>query len=513
MSLNLAVVLRESARRHPHRTAIIADEHRMSWGELDAAADRLAEGLRRQGLRAGDAVALQLPNVPQFAVAWFGILKAGLVAVPMNVLFKESEVAYILADSEARALLTWQGCAEAAAKGAAEAGVASVFVLGEGPGHPFGELLAHAPDDPDGVLAPCDPGDVAAVVYTAGTTGRPKGAELTHFQLFMNADTPGRVFGIRSDDVVLVALPLFHVFALSSQLDVCTRFGATMTLVPRFEPGRVLEVMERDQVTVFEGVPTMYVALLEHPDRTTRDLRALRVGVSGGAPLPAEVLDSVERAFGLVVLEGYGLSETASTTTFNISAEERRVYSVGKPIYGVDLQIRDAEGHALPRGRDHVGEIVVRGVNVMRGYRGRPEATAEALVDGWFHTGDLASMDGEGYVQIKDRKKDIIISGGENISSVEIEDVLYQHPAVMEAAVVAAPDEQWGESPVGIVVLRPGHEATAEEILAFCAERLPGFKRPKLIEFVSEFAKTGTGKIIKTELREKYWQGQALRVH
>src|SRR5690349_12002625 len=210
-------MLRESARAHPHRTAIIADEHRLSWAELDAAADRMAEGLHRHGLRPGDTVALQLPNVPQFVIAWFGILKAGLVAVPMNVLFKDREVAYVLADAGARALITWQGCADAAAKGAAEAGVGSVFVLGatvdEMPGAPFEDLLAHAPDDPDGVLVPRDPGDVAAVVYTAGTTGRPKGAELTHFQMFLNADTPGRLFGIRSDDVVLVALPLFHVFA------------------------------------------------------------------------------------------------------------------------------------------------------------------------------------------------------------------------------------------------------------------------------------------------------------
>ncbi|GAA4759674.1 long-chain-fatty-acid--CoA ligase [Actinomycetospora chibensis] len=500
MSLNLAVVLRESARRHPHRTAIIADEHRMSWSELDAAADRLAEGLRRQGLRTGDAVALQLPNVPQFAVAWFGILKAGLVAVPMNVLFKESEVAYILADSAARALLTWQGCAEAAAKGAAEAGVDSVFVLGEGPGHPFGELLAHAPDDPDGVLAPCDPGDVAAVVYTAGTTGRPKGAELTHFQLFMNADTPGRVFGIRSDDVVLVALPLFHVFALSSQLDVCTRFGATMTLVPRFEPGRVLEVMERDQVTVFEGVPTMYVALLEHPDRTTRDLRALRVGVSGGAPLPAEVLDSVERALGLVVLEGYGLSETASTTTFNISAEERRVYSVGKPIYGVDLQIRDPEGHRLPRGRDHVGEIVVRGVNVMRGYRGRPEATAEALVDGWFHTGDLGYLDEDGFLFVVGRTSDLIIRGGYNVYPREVEDVLYTHPAVRDAAVIGVPDRRLGQEVHAVVALRPGSTADEHELISYVRERVASYKYPRSVEFREELPVGASGKILKRAL-------------
>ncbi|MDD7967965.1 long-chain-fatty-acid--CoA ligase [Actinomycetospora lemnae] len=505
MSLNLAVLLRESARRRPDHTAIIADEHRLTWAELDAAADRMAEGLRRHGLSPGDTVALQLPNVPQFAIAWFGILKAGLVAVPMNVLFKDREVAYVLAHSEARTLLTWQDCAEAAAKGAAEAGVTDVFTLGRPdaedlPGRPFEELLADPPDDPDGVLVPRDPGDVAAVVYTAGTTGRPKGAELTHFQLFMNADTPGRLFGIRDDDVVMVALPLFHVFALSSQLDVCARFGATMTLVPRFEPGRVLEVMERDGVTVFEGVPTMYVALLEHPDRATRDLQALRVGISGGAPMPAEVLDSVEREFGIVVLEGYGLSETASTTTFNSSAEDRRIYSAGKPIYGVDVEVRNPDGHRLPHGPDHLGELVVRGVNVMRGYRGDPETTAATLVDGWLHTGDRGYIDEDGFVFVVGRTSELIIRGGYNIHPREVEDVLYTHPAVREAAVIGIPDHRLGQEVHAVVALRPGADASEQELIAYVRERVASYKYPRSVEFRDELPTGASGKILKRAL-------------
>ncbi len=500
MSLNLAVLLRESARRRPDRTAIIADEHRMSWSELDAAADRLAEGLSRHGLRPGDTVALQLTNVPQFPIAWFGILKAGLVAVPLNVLSEERETAYVLGDSGARALVTWQGCADKAAKAAAEVGIDAVFVLGEGPGRPFDELLAHPPSDRDGVLVPRDPGDVAAVVYTAGTTGRPKGAELTHFQLFMNADTPGRVFGIREDDVVLVALPLFHVFALSSQLDVCTRFGATMSLVPRFEAGRVLEVMERDQVTVFEGVPTMYTELLEHPDRAQRDLGRLRVGISGGDHLPAEVLDGVERALGIVVLEGYGLSETASTTTFNISAEERRVYSVGKPIYGVDVQVRDADGRRLPAGVDHIGELVVRGVNVMRGYRGNPEATAAALVDGWLHTGDRGYIDEDGFVFIVGRTSELIIRGGYNIHPREVEDVLYTHPAVREAAVIGIPDQRLGQEVHAVVALHPGATADEQELIEYARARVASYKYPRSVEFRPELPVGASGTILKRAL-------------
>ncbi|MDD7939584.1 long-chain fatty acid--CoA ligase [Actinomycetospora lutea] len=500
MSLNLAVLLRESARRHPDRTAIIADDQRMSWGELDRAADRLAEGLRRRGLHPGDTVALQLPNVPQFPIAWFGILKAGLVAVPMNVLLKDREMTDLLADSGARALLTWEGCAPTAAGAASAVGIDEVFVLGEGPGRPFDELLAHAPADRDGVLVPRDPGDVAAVVYTAGTTGRPKGAELTHFQLFMNADTPGRLFGIREDDVVLVALPLFHVFALSSQLDVCTRFGATMSLVPRFEAGRALEVMERDRVTVFEGVPTMYVALLEHPDRTKRDLGPLRVGISGGDHLPADVLDAVEEAFGIVVLEGYGLSETASTTTFNVSAEERRVYSVGKPIYGVDVQVRDTDGRRLPDGIDHVGELVVRGVNVMRGYRGNPEATAAALVDGWLSTGDRGYIDHDGYVFVVGRTSELIIRGGYNIHPREVEDVLYAHPAVREAAVIGVPDERLGQEVHAVVALRPGASADEQELIEYVRERVASYKYPRSVEFREEMPVGASGKILKRAL-------------
>ncbi|GAA4547357.1 AMP-binding protein [Pseudonocardia xishanensis] len=284
MGLNLATMLRESARTHPHRVALRLDDAVLGYADLDAAADRFAAGLRRHGIRPGDAVALQLPNVPQFAIAHFGILKAGAVVVPVNVLLKAREVAYVLSDSGARTLVTWGGVAAEAAKGAADAGVTDLVVLGD-PGDvaalPFDALLAH---DDGPILEPRDPGDVAVIVYTAGTTGTPKGAELTHFQLFMNADTPGRLFGIRDDDIVLVALPLFHVYALSSQLHLCVRFAATMTLMPRFDAGRALEVIERDRVTVFEGVPTMYVALLEHPDRERRDTSSLRVAISGGAP-------------------------------------------------------------------------------------------------------------------------------------------------------------------------------------------------------------------------------------
>ena len=505
MSFNLATILRESARANPTKTAAILGGQRMSYAELDAASDRLAVGLDHRGLRPGDAVALQLPNLPQFLVAYFGILKAGCVVVPMNVLYKAGEAAHVLRDSGARLLITWAGVAEEAAKGAADAGLHDLAVLGTpglpqpATGRPFEQLLETAPEGRP-PMAQTEAGAPAVIVYTAGTTGVPKGAELTHFQLYLNAETPGRLFGIVDEDVVLAVLPLFHVFGLSSIVNVCIRFGATMSLVPRFDPAAVLDAIERDRVTVFEGVPTMYIAVLNHPDLPARDLSSLRVGISGGAPIPAEVIDEAERTFGFVVLEGYGMSETASTATFNTSAEQRRIYSVGKPIWGVELEIRDALDRPLPRGRDHVGEVVLRGVNVMRGYHGDPAATAAAIVDGWLHTGDLGYLDEDGYLFIVDRKKELIIRGGYNVYPREVEDCLHTHPAVAEAAVVGVPDSRLGQEVKAYVALRPGRRATEAELVEHVKERIASYKYPRSVEFRDVLPKNAANKILKREL-------------
>jgi long-chain acyl-CoA synthetase len=504
MSLNLATILREAAKYDPNKPVALFDEGRMTYAELDALSDRFAAGLRRDGVGPGDRVGLQLPNLPHFLIAYFGILKNGSIVVPLNVLLKAPEVEYHLSDSEAAALITWAGFAAEAGKGAANAGIDRVYVvdtsgLGEPSiGQPF-ERLVKEPTGP-APFEPTDPGDTAAIVYTSGTTGRPKGAELTHFQLLMNADTPGRVFGIQPDDVVLVVLPLFHVFGMSSELNVCVRFAGTMSLVPRFEPTKVLEVIQRDRVTIFEGVPTMYIALLNHPAIDQYDLSSLRIGISGGAAIPAEVLDDFERKFGIVILEGYGLSETASTTTFNVSASDRRIYSVGKPIWGVEVEIWDDHHRRLPPGSDHVGELVVRGVNTMRCYHNNPESTAEAFAGGWFHTGDLGYVDDDGYYFIVDRKKDLIIRGGYNVYPREVEEVLYTHPSVAEAAVVGVPHERLGEDVKAYVELKPGRSAGEEELIDFTKERLAAYKYPRSIEFRSQLPKGATGKILKESL-------------
>jgi long-chain acyl-CoA synthetase len=500
---NLAVILRESAVRFPDKPVALFPGGQLSYAELDADSDRVAAGLQQLGVEPGSAVGLQLPNIPQFLSAYFGVLKAGGVVVPMNVLLKAPEVAFYLGDSQARAFITWAGVLDEAAKGAAEAGVGEVFVVGaraDTAAAPFERLL----DPPDPHARPFvlrEPGDTAVVLYTSGTTGRPKGAELTHFQLYMNCDIPGRLFDMAPDDVVVTVLPLFHVFGLSSILNVAVRFGGTMTLLPRFDAAAVLETIARERATIFMGVPTMFIALLAEADLDRHDLSSLRIAVSGGAAIPAEVIDSFERRFGVVILEGYGLSETASTTTFNVSAQERRVYSVGKPIWGVEVEIWSPQGRPLPPGKDNVGELVVRGFNVMAGYFGNPEATAEAFAGGWFHTGDLGYVDEDGFFFIVDRKKELVIRGGYNVYPREVEEVLYGHPAIAEAAVVGVPDPRLGEEVKAFVALREGQQTTERDILDFAKERLAAYKYPRSVEILPSLPKGPTGKILKKELK------------
>ncbi len=502
MSFNLATILRESADASPDKPVTVFAGGKMTYSELDALSDRLAAGLEASGLRPGEVVGLQLPNIPQFLVAYFGILKAGGVVVPLNVMFKAPEVAFHLGDCAARILITWEGILGEAAKGAASAGLTEIYAVGHGEhmdaALPFERLLA-APANGH-VLARRELTDAAVIVYTSGTTGRPKGAELTHMQLYMNADIPGRLFDVQPDDIVITVLPLFHVFGLSSIMNICVRFGCTMSLIPRFDPVAVLTAIQRDKATIFEGVPTMYIALLSHPELDSYDVSSLRVAISGGASIPAPVLDAFEEHFGVVILEGYGMTETASTTTFNRSVSERRVYSVGKPIWGTQTQVWDDDGRMLPPGRDNVGEVVTRGLHVMKGYLNSPQATAGAFTDDWLHTGDLGYIDEDGFLFIVGRKKELIIRGGYNVYPKEIEDLLHAHPAVAEAAVVGIPDERLGEEVMAVVTLLPGSSLTAPELVEYCKERMAAYKYPRRVEFRDELPKNALGKILKDEL-------------
>jgi len=498
MSFNLAVILSETAHATPDKPVATFDGGRLSYAELDLASGLLAANLAAAGIEPGDRVALQLPNIPQFLIAYFGILKAGAVVVPLNVLLRAPEVAYHLADSGARALVTWAGVLAEAAKGAEAAGVDAVYAVGTDLALPFERLLDRAAPPLETVTR--QPTDTAVIVYTSGTTGRPKGAELTHIQLYMNADIPGRLFDVQQDDVVITALPLFHVFGLSSILDVCVRFGCTMSLIPRFTAAAALTAIQRDRATIFEGVPTMFADLLSCPDLDGYDLSSLRVAISGGASIPSPVLDAFEQRFGVVILEGYGMTETASTTTFNISAAERRAYSVGKPIWGTQTQVWDPDCRRLPPGRENVGEVVTRGLHVMKGYWQNPEATEAAFTGDWLHTGDLGYFDEDGFLFIVSRKKELIIRGGYNVYPSEIENVLHAHPAIAEAAVVGVPDERLGEEVMAVIVLRSGMELAEADLVAYCRGQLAAYKCPRIHQFRTELPKNTLGKVLKDEL-------------
>jgi len=510
MSFNLATILRESTSAHPDKPMLQLGSLTLTYGQVDQLSGQVAAGLREAGLRRGDSVALQLPNVPQFVLAYFGALKAGMTLVPLNPLLKAPEVSYHLSDSGARALITFGTFAEEAVKGAAGAGDVRVWVV-PAPGGPeappdttpFDALVAAGEGADPRDVEQMSPDDTAVVIYTSGTTGKPKGAELTHFQTYMAASVAAETFQYQDDDVVMAVLPLFHVFGLSSVMNCAIRSGATLVLVPRFDVGAVLDAMEQHGVSVFCGVPTMFVALM-HADLTGRDVSRLRTCVSGGAAIPGEVIKGFEAAFdGATILEGYGLSETCALATFNRSAEERRVMSIGKRMWGCEARVVDAEDNELPTGPDHVGEIVLRGHNIMKGYLGRPEATAEAMKGGWFHTGDLGYQDEDGFFYIVDRKKDLVIRGGFNVYPREIEEVLHAHPAVMEAAVIGRPDERLGEEVVAYVSLREGASAEPDEVIAFCKERLAAYKYPREVVVIGELPKGPSGKVLKTELRAR----------
>ena len=505
MSLNLAVMLREAALAKPDKTAVILDQFKLDYKTLDALSNQIAGRLREAGVKRGDRVGLMLPNVPQFVAAYYGILKAGGVVVPMNVLLKAPEVAFYVGDSEARLLIAWEDFAGEALKGAAEVGDVTTYVVMK-PGSEslpagarnFAELMQGSPKFD---MEPTDPDDTAVILYTSGTTGRPKGAELSHFNLYMCCNIGKGLVAVQEDDVALGVLPLFHSFGQSNVMNTAVLNGITITLVPRFDPDKVLEVIQRDRVTLFFGVPTMYFALLHHPDAGKYDTSSLRLGLSGGAAMPGEVMKAFEEKFGMTILEGYGLSETSPTATFNKSVEERRYLSIGKPVWGVEVKIFDEQDQELPPGKENVGEIVIRGHNVMKGYYRKPEATAEAFRGGWFHSGDMGYVDDDGYFFIVDRKKELIIRGGFNVYPREVEEVLFTHPAVAAAAVIGIPDERLGEEVKAVVQLKAGQSVTAEELIAYCKERVAAYKYPRSVQFVDQLPIGPTGKILKRQLK------------
>jgi long-chain acyl-CoA synthetase len=494
MSSNLAQILTRTAAEHGSRPALKLDDAVVSYAALEEGASRVAGLLRSSGLQAGDRVGIMLPNVPYFGLAYYGVLRAGGVVVPMNVLLKPREVQFYLSDSGAKRMFAWHDFLADAEQGARDAGSEVIAVR---PGE-FERLLTDAPAEAEDV--PRAATDTAVILYTSGTTGTPKGAELTHANMLDNCRYGAvDLINVSAQDVFLGALPLFHSFGQTCCLNAAVRAGACLSLIPRFDAAKALEIIERDKVTLFDGVPTMYHAMLNHPERERYDISCLRMCVSGGSAMPVEVLRGFEKAFGCIVLEGYGLSETSPVASFNHPDRERKPGSIGTPIQGVEMKVVDDEGKEVPRGE--VGEIVIRGHNVMKGYWNHPDATASVLEDGWLHTGDMATVDEDGYFFIVDRKKDMIIRGGYNVYPREIEEVLYEHPGVLEAAVIAVPDEALGEEVGAAVVRRPESDADADEIRAFVRDRVAAYKYPRHIWFTDELPKGATGKILKREIR------------
>src|ERR1700730_17886215 len=504
MSLNLAVILEESTKRNPEKVAIIFDDFKLTYAQLNGAANQVANALVAQGIKPGDRVGMMLPNVPQFPIIYFGILKAGGIVVPMNVLLKGREVAYYLSDIEASAFFYWDMFAADATAGAKEApSVKNLVQVGIAP--------AEAPDGVRDFFAfvsaqkpifdtvATGPDDTCLIIYTSGTTGQPKGAELTNLNLFECCHLGTHIFTFDQSDVILAVLPMFHSFGLSNVVNGGIHGGITLTLMPRFDADKCLQVIQRDKVTLFLGVPAMFFALLNHPERSTYDLSRLRLCVSGGASIPGEVIKAWEQSTGTKILEGYGLSETSPTATFNQKETGQKVGSIGKPIWGVEVKIFDEDDKEVPQGER--GEIVIKGHNIMNGYWRKPEATAETIKHGWLRSGDIGHIDDEGLLFLGDRKKEMIIRGGFNVYPREIEEVIYMHPQVAEAAVVGVPDEKFGEEMHAAVAPKPGETIDAAELIAFVKERVAAYKYPRTVDVVKELPKGPTGKIMKREIK------------
>ncbi|XVX21436.1 long-chain-fatty-acid--CoA ligase [Actinomycetota bacterium] len=494
---NLANVLTETAAEHADKPAIRLDQLDVSYGQLVGMAAKVAGQLRAAGLETGDRVSLILPNVPAYPVLFWGTLMAGGIVVPMNPLLKHYEIEYYYDDAGAKFSFVWPDFM-AEAKIAGEATGTQVIECS-----PVGPVEGALPDgEPVAEPAAREDDDTAVILYTSGTTGKPKGAELTHANLRINAwHSSHDIMEMHSEDMIMGCLPLFHVFGLTCGLIAATHVGATLSLIPRFDPAKALEVLERDKITIMQGVPTMYAAMLHHPAGESTDVSGLRTCVSGGSAMPVEVMRAFEGKFGCRILEGYGLSETSPVASFNMPDAPSKPGTIGRAIPGCEMRLLDENGNEVGPGPDAVGEICIRGENLMKGYWNKPEETATSIPDGWFRTGDLAVVDDEGYYTIVDRKKDMIIRGGLNVYPREVEEVLYQHPAVAEAAVVGVPDEMMGEDIGAAVAFKPGEEVSPEELQQFVKERLAAYKYPRKVWTLEELPKGPTGKILRREVK------------
>lgn len=499
MSINLDENLKRSASNFQESIAYIYRDKIVTYGELNQQVDQLAAGLSAQGIGKGDGVALILGNSPEFLIAYYGVLRLGAFVVPINPLFTQGEISYILDNSQAKVVIAHVSVEQKLSDVKKQLENLKLVIYTEAENQEW--KWEHLMEPSINICGSTyiDGEDLAVILYTSGTTGKPKGAMLTHRNLASNADSISTLLELHENDRVVAVLPMFHVFCMTICLNAPIACGATVLIQPKFSPLDVVSTIRERKATVFAGVPTMYSFINHLPEATAEDFQSIRMCISGGASIPVELLHKFENKYTVCILEGYGLSETAPLVAINPLKGTRKPGSIGLNIPAVQSKVVDEFGKELPRGE--VGELIVQGPNVMKGYLGMPEATAAAFKDGWFYTGDLATMDVEGYIYIVDRKKDMIIVGGYNVYPREVEEVLYQHPAVVEAAVIGFPDGEYGESVKAFVVVKD-EQITMNDIIRFCQDKLVKYKLPKQVEFCKELPKNSTGKILRRELRE-----------
>lgn len=513
--LNLSVLLEDSAHRYPTKEAFTFMDNTLNYAQVNGAANQVANGLIAKGIQKGDKVALSCFNLPYFPVIYFGILKAGAVVVPLSVLLKKDEIAYHLNDSDSKAYFCFVGTDDLPMGQMGYAGFQEAdqcenfFMIMPKPEMPssiegqqtLGSLMNGQASTIESARTGAE--DTAVIIYTSGTTGRPKGAELTHSGLMLNAILCNDLFNGKPDDVQLIVLPLFHIFAMTTLMIAGVYRGAANILLPRFDAKTVFGLMQKHQVTIFAGVPTMYWGLLSYKGEEfdyESIASKLRICASGGASLPVQVMNDFEARFKVPIMEGYGMSEGSPVVTFNDLRIGRKPGSIGTPVWGVEVKLMDAEGKEVPVGEK--GELWYRGHNVMKGYYKKPEANAKTITDGWLHSGDIAIKDEDGFFFIVDRTKDMIIRGGLNVYPREVEEVMIKHEAVSLVAVIGIPDDKMGEEIKAFVVLNEGAAATEEELMAYTKEHIAAYKYPRKIEFIDALPMSATGKILKKELRK-----------
>jgi long-chain acyl-CoA synthetase len=521
--LNLSAVLEQHIRRRPETEAVVYGDKHLTYAQLNAWANQIANALAASGIRRGDHVALLCPNLPYFPAVYFGILKSGATVVPLNVLLKPREIAYHLRDSDAKVMFCFQGTPELPMAEAAKAAIAVVPACRQLIVLPHPSIPLDPAFDEGGDVVPLprfiggqapvfetvqtNPDDTAVILYTSGTTGQPKGAELTHLNMVVNGMVSAELCASSHDGTgrhaTAITLPLFHATAQTAQMIAYLHLGGTLVLLPRFDPAALLTTMTSEKITHWIGVPTMYWTLLKYAREqgidVSRTAATLRLAVSGGAPMPVELMSDFEKTFGVRIIEGYGLSETSPVASFNHLERPSKPGTVGQPLFAVDIMVVDDNDEPVEPGQR--GEVVIRGHNVMKGYYKQPEATAEVMRNGWFHTGDIGVFDVDGYLSIVDRKKDMILRGGMNVYPRELEEVMLTHPAVSLVAVVGVPDERLGEEVKAFVVKKAGAEVTEDALREWCKEQFAAYKYPRFIEFRPELPTSATGKILKRELR------------